>query len=282
MRSTTSTTATATTITTTPELTASNSGRWGTRLPSSTLGETAYADRRPGARQPCSGRAATYTRPVAYSEELAARIRDVVGARDGVTERRMFGGIAWMVNGNMACGTLGEDLMVRLDREDAERALRASRTSARWTSPGARCAPSSRFRPKGSRPTPSSAAGSTPGRRSPPRSRRTTPGRVSRRAREPVRARPSRCHGTPSRAPRAVRAARRARRRCGRGRSPSRPASAPRRGRPRGRRARTRARPARPDRRTRRTSSARCGRRGSGWAAGRCPAAPSPPGGRRR
>ncbi len=35
----------------------------------------------------------------------------------------MFGGVAWMVNGNMACGTLGEDLMVRLDREDAEMAL---------------------------------------------------------------------------------------------------------------------------------------------------------------
>ena len=60
---------------------------------------------------------------MAYSEELAARIRDVVGGRDGITERRMFGGIAWMVSGNMVCGTLGEDLMVRLDPDDAERAL---------------------------------------------------------------------------------------------------------------------------------------------------------------
>ena len=60
---------------------------------------------------------------MAYSEELAQRIRDVILDRPGVTERRMFGGIAWMVNGNMACGTLGEDLMVRLDREDAEMAL---------------------------------------------------------------------------------------------------------------------------------------------------------------
>ncbi len=34
----------------------------------------------------------------------------------------MFGGIAWMVNGNMACGLIGEDLMVRLDRDDAEAA----------------------------------------------------------------------------------------------------------------------------------------------------------------
>lgn len=34
----------------------------------------------------------------------------------------MFGGIAWMLNGNMACGIIGEDLMVRLDRDDAEAA----------------------------------------------------------------------------------------------------------------------------------------------------------------
>ena len=60
---------------------------------------------------------------MAYSEELAERIRDVIDARPGVTERKMFGGIAWMVNGNMACGIIGEDLMVRLDRDDAETAL---------------------------------------------------------------------------------------------------------------------------------------------------------------
>ena len=60
---------------------------------------------------------------MAYSEELATRIRDVIGARTGVSERKMFGGVVWMVDGNMACGTLGEDLMVRMAREDAERAL---------------------------------------------------------------------------------------------------------------------------------------------------------------
>lgn len=60
---------------------------------------------------------------MAYSEELAARMRDVIGARDGVTERKMFGGVAWMVNGNMAVGILGEDMMVRLARDDAEQAL---------------------------------------------------------------------------------------------------------------------------------------------------------------
>jgi TfoX/Sxy family transcriptional regulator of competence genes len=60
---------------------------------------------------------------MAYSEELARRIREVIGARDAVTERKMFGGVAWMVNGNMACGTMGDDLLVRLDREDADRIL---------------------------------------------------------------------------------------------------------------------------------------------------------------
>ena len=60
---------------------------------------------------------------MAYSEELAQRIRDVLGARDGVTEKKMFGGIGWMVNGNMACGTMGDNLLVRLDREDSDRIL---------------------------------------------------------------------------------------------------------------------------------------------------------------
>jgi TfoX/Sxy family transcriptional regulator of competence genes len=60
---------------------------------------------------------------MAYSEELAERIRDAIGGRSGVSERKMFGGVAWMVNGNMACGVIGEDLMVRLNRDDADRVL---------------------------------------------------------------------------------------------------------------------------------------------------------------
>lgn len=60
---------------------------------------------------------------MAYSEALATRVRELVGARDGVTERRMFGGIAWMVHGNLAVGTFSDGLMVRLSPEDAERAL---------------------------------------------------------------------------------------------------------------------------------------------------------------
>jgi len=60
---------------------------------------------------------------MAYDEELADRIRDQLASRSDVTERKMFGGIAFMVGGNMACGVLGEDLIVRLGDEDGERAL---------------------------------------------------------------------------------------------------------------------------------------------------------------
>lgn len=60
---------------------------------------------------------------MAFDEALADRIRDALAARAEVTERKMFGGIAFMLAGNMAVGVIGEDLMVRLDPADAEKAL---------------------------------------------------------------------------------------------------------------------------------------------------------------
>ena len=60
---------------------------------------------------------------MAYDRDLAERVRELITLRSDVTERKMFGGIAWMVGGNMACGVLGDELIVRLDPEDAERAL---------------------------------------------------------------------------------------------------------------------------------------------------------------
>lgn len=60
---------------------------------------------------------------MAYSEQLAERIRDALDGRPEVVERKMFGGIAWMLEGNMACGVIGEDLLVRLAREEAGAAL---------------------------------------------------------------------------------------------------------------------------------------------------------------
>ena len=65
-----------------------------------------------------------------YDEALAGRIREIVCARPGVTERRMFGGIGWMVGGNMAVGAMSTGgLLVRLSPEDAEAALREPGTS---------------------------------------------------------------------------------------------------------------------------------------------------------
>ncbi|HYP56099.1 MAG TPA: TfoX/Sxy family protein [Solirubrobacterales bacterium] len=60
---------------------------------------------------------------MAFDEALAERVREALVGRAEVSERRMFGGIAFMVAGKMAVGIVGDDLMVRLGAEDAERAL---------------------------------------------------------------------------------------------------------------------------------------------------------------
>jgi TfoX N-terminal domain len=65
---------------------------------------------------------------VAYDEALAERVRDLLTLRGDLTERKMFGGIAWMVSGNMACGVLGEDLIVRLEPGEAAKALEEEHT----------------------------------------------------------------------------------------------------------------------------------------------------------
>jgi TfoX/Sxy family transcriptional regulator of competence genes len=59
---------------------------------------------------------------MAYSEELAERVR-IVLAPAGPEERRMFGGLAFMVSGHMCCGIVGEKLMLRLAPDQAERAI---------------------------------------------------------------------------------------------------------------------------------------------------------------
>jgi TfoX/Sxy family transcriptional regulator of competence genes len=56
---------------------------------------------------------------MAFDEGLAERIRGMLGSRSDVDERKMFGGIAYLVAGNMACGVMGEDLMVRMAPADA-------------------------------------------------------------------------------------------------------------------------------------------------------------------
>jgi TfoX/Sxy family transcriptional regulator of competence genes len=60
---------------------------------------------------------------VAYDEELASRIRAALPVRDGWTERKMFGGIGFMLGGNMCVGVHRDSLLVRLDAETAVAAL---------------------------------------------------------------------------------------------------------------------------------------------------------------
>lgn len=65
---------------------------------------------------------------MAYDEKLAERVRTVLADRADLDERRMFGGLAFMLGGHMACGVLGDELMIRLGPDGAERALRAKHT----------------------------------------------------------------------------------------------------------------------------------------------------------
>ncbi len=56
---------------------------------------------------------------MAYDEDLADRIRQVIGAELGLTERRMFGGHAFLVNGNLAVSASGRGgLLLRVDPAD--------------------------------------------------------------------------------------------------------------------------------------------------------------------
>ena len=57
---------------------------------------------------------------MAYDENLAGRIRALLAGNPAVSERKMFGGIAFMVGGNMGCGIVRDELMVRVgpDRYD--------------------------------------------------------------------------------------------------------------------------------------------------------------------
>jgi len=58
---------------------------------------------------------------VAYDEDLANRIRELLAAEDAVTEKRMFGGLAFLVAGNMAVAASGQGgLMVRCDPDDTD------------------------------------------------------------------------------------------------------------------------------------------------------------------
>ena len=60
---------------------------------------------------------------MAYDENLADRVRGALPGDAEVTERKMFGGLAFLLNGHMFAGVVGSELMVRLGHEAAQQAL---------------------------------------------------------------------------------------------------------------------------------------------------------------
>jgi TfoX/Sxy family transcriptional regulator of competence genes len=62
---------------------------------------------------------------MAYDEELAERVREILDNRPYVTEKKMFGGLAWLAHGNMAAAAIGEgSAMVRVPKDEYEDLLK--------------------------------------------------------------------------------------------------------------------------------------------------------------
>ena len=61
---------------------------------------------------------------MAYSEELAARVRKIFSTLKNVEEKRMIGGLTFMLNDKMCAGILNDDLMIRIDPDEYDNALK--------------------------------------------------------------------------------------------------------------------------------------------------------------
>ena len=61
---------------------------------------------------------------MAYDEKLAARIRHAFRGRPDAMERKMFGGLAFLLGGRMCCGIVGTDLMVRVGGDEFQDVMR--------------------------------------------------------------------------------------------------------------------------------------------------------------
>jgi len=61
---------------------------------------------------------------MAYDQGLAQRVRELLEELPGYAEKKMFGGLAFLLYGNMSCGILGEELIVRVGPEAYRPALR--------------------------------------------------------------------------------------------------------------------------------------------------------------
>jgi hypothetical protein len=79
--------------------------------------------------------------PMTYSEAQAARVRKEIAGRSGMTEKEMFGGVAFLIGGNMAVGVHGEDLIVRVPPAQTEALLREPGAKPFDLGPGGRGPP---------------------------------------------------------------------------------------------------------------------------------------------
>jgi TfoX N-terminal domain len=67
---------------------------------------------------------------MAYDEELATRIRTLIGDERALVEKKMFGGLAFLIGGNMAIGASGEGgILVRVDPEESEQLVSTTTAS---------------------------------------------------------------------------------------------------------------------------------------------------------
>lgn len=65
---------------------------------------------------------------MAFDVELADRIRKTLGKRKGLVEKKMFGGIAFLLNGNMCCGVHGKEMIVRINPDETDKTLKERHT----------------------------------------------------------------------------------------------------------------------------------------------------------
>jgi TfoX/Sxy family transcriptional regulator of competence genes len=67
---------------------------------------------------------------MAYDEDLANRIRELLGSEKGIEEKRMFGGLAFLINGNMSVAASGQGgLLVRVPPDDTDKLLQRAHVS---------------------------------------------------------------------------------------------------------------------------------------------------------
>lgn len=66
---------------------------------------------------------------MAYDETLAGRIRKILAGNKGFNEKKMFGGLTFMVRGHMCCGVMDDKLVVRIGVDKGRAALRKPHTS---------------------------------------------------------------------------------------------------------------------------------------------------------